>query len=171
MRLAARDLQRIAALICTPIGAGGIDAVHARRQGTGEVHAEVRCQPHATDHSVPVARAASCIGKAGQWSCSGKADVLRLNMPDESVLSVTATDLPLKAAAEAVQEAAKLTIRPFYRPALRVMRESCSVARTSTSNSTSAESFAIRCGETLIVLTKDCWNGGCRYFIPFAQNY
>lgn len=77
----------------------------------------------------------------------------------------------MKAAAEAVREAAKLTIRPFYRPALRVMRGACSVARTSTSESKSAESFSIRCGETVIVLTKDCWNGGCRYFIPFAQNY
>lgn len=171
VQLTARDLRSIVELICTPIGAGGIDAVQARQLGSGAVHAEVRCQPHATDYSVPVARVSSCTGKAGRWECSAKTDVLRLTMPDESVLTVTATDLPLKAAAEAVREAAKLTIRPFYRPALRVMRESCAVARTSTSESKSAESFSIRCGETVIVLTKDCWNGGCRYFIPFAQNY
>lgn len=166
-----RDQQRIAGLICTPIGAGGIDAVQARRQESGKIHADVRCQPHATDYSVPVARIASCTGNAGRWECSARGDVLRVAMPDESVLTVTATDLPLKDAAEAVREAAKLTIRPFYRPALRVMREACSVGRTSTSASEAAESFAIRCGETMIVLTKDCWNGGCRYFIPFAQNY
>lgn len=95
---------------------------------------------------------------------------MRMTMADDSVLSVTASDLPLKAAAEAVREAAKLTIRPFYRPALRVMREACAVSRAK-SPAAGVESFTILCGETQITLTKDCWNGDCRYFIPFALNY
>ncbi len=171
VKLATRDEQRIAELVCRPIGSGGVDALQAHRAGGRDILAEVRCQPHATDYSIPVARLASCTGSAGRWQCTPGADALRMRMPDDSVLTVTATDLPLKAAAEAIREAAKLTIRPFYRPALRVMRDRCSVARTSTSASPAAQSFAIRCGETMVVLTKDCWDGGCRYFIPFAQNY
>ena len=171
VNLAPRDQVRIAELVCKPIGSAGVDVVQARRSRAREILAEVRCQPHATDYSVPVARIASCTGSAGRWQCTARADALRMTMPDDSVLTVTATDLPLKAAAEAVREAAKLTIRPFYRPALRVLRDACSVARTSTSDLRGAQSFAIRCGEAMLVLTRDCWDGGCRYFIPFAQNY
>lgn len=170
VQLSARDQQRIAGLACTPIGAGGVDTLQARRQAAG-VAAEVRCQPHATNYSVPVARLATCTGSAGRWHCTAAGDVLRMTMPDDSVLSVTATDLPLKDAAEAVREAAKLTIRPFYRPALRVMREACAVSRANASAAAGAVSFTIQCGETLITLTKDCWKGSCRYFIPFALNY
>lgn len=169
--LSTRDQQHISGLICTPIGAGGIDAVQARRQGAGEIVAEVRCQPHASSYSVPVARRATCTGSAGRWQCAATGDVLRMTMEDESVLSVTAIDLPLKAAAEAAREAAKLTIRPFYRPALRVMRDACTVSRAVTPASKGVESFTIQCGETLITLNKDCWNGDCRFFIPFALNY
>jgi hypothetical protein len=70
-----------------------------------------------------------------------------------------------------IREAAKLTIRPFYRPAVNVMKDKCSVSETRTSSSKNMSSFEINCGETLVVLTKDCWNDQCRYFIPFAQNY
>lgn len=171
VQIPARDQQRIAELVCTPIGASGVDAVQARRQGTRENIAEVRCLPHATSYSIPVARLATCTGSASRWQCRPRGDALRMTLPDDSVLTVTATDLPLKAAAEAIREAAKLTIRPFYRPAVRVMRDACSVARTSTSTRRGTESFAIHCGETKMVLTKDCWDSGCRYFIPFAENY
>jgi hypothetical protein len=107
VQLSARDQQRLSGLACTPIGSGGVDAVQARRQGAGETVAEVRCQPHATSYSVPVARLASCAGSAGRWQCAA----------------------------------------------------------------TGVESFTIRCGEAVITLNKDCWNGGCRFFIPFALNY
>lgn len=171
VQLSARDHQRIGGLICTPIGASGVDAVQARRQRAGEIVAEVRCQPHATSYSVPVARLATCNGTAGSWQCVATGDVLRMTMEDGSVLSVTAVELPLKAAAEAAREAAKLTIRPFYRPALRVMRDACAVSRAKAPAAKGVESFTIQCGETLITLNKDCWNGECRFFIPFALNY
>lgn len=171
VQISAREQQRIADLVCTPIGAAGVDTIEAARQGTRETIVDVRCLPHATNYSVPVVRLATCTGNAGRWQCSPRADALRMTLPDDSMLTVTATDLPLKAAAEAIGEAAKLTIRPFYRPAVRVMRGACSVARTSTSERRGTESFAIRCGETRMVLTKDCWDSGCRYFIPFAENY
>ncbi|HWL63283.1 MAG TPA: hypothetical protein VNQ32_10815 [Steroidobacteraceae bacterium] len=171
LQLRDRDQQRIAELVCTPIGAAGVDTLQARRQSGLEIIAEVRCLPHATNYSVPVVRLATCTGSASRWQCRLRTDALRMTLPDDSVVTVTATDLPLKAAAEAIREAAKLTIRPFYRPAVRVMREACSVARTSTSERRGTESFAIRCGETSMVLTKDCWDSGCRYFIPFAENY
>jgi hypothetical protein len=171
VQLSARDQQRLSGLACTPIGSGGVDAVQARRQGAGETVAEVRCQPHATSYSVPVARLASCAGSAGRWQCAATGDVLRMTMDDGSVLSVTAVDLPLKAAAEAAREAAKLTIRPFYRPALQVMRDACAVSRSKAPAAKGVESFTIRCGEAVITLNKDCWNGGCRFFIPFALNY
>lgn len=171
VKLPARDQQRIGALACTPIGATGVDTVEARRQASREIIAEVRCLPHATSYSVPVVRLATCTGMSGDWQCSTRADALRMRLPDDSVLTVTAKDLPLKAAAEAIREASTLTIRPFYRPAVRVMRGACSVASATTFERRGTESFAIRCSETRIVLTKDCWDSGCRYFIPFAENY
>lgn len=173
VQLYARDQALIAALVCTPIGAAAVDNLQAwsSRRGASDVQVHVRCQPHATNYSVPVARQTSCSGTRGSWHCEPGHDVLRVALPDESVLTVVPVQVPLKAAAEAVREAAKLTIRPFYRPAVKVMRGQCTVSSTSTSSMKGAESFAIQCGEALIILTRDCWDGGCRHFIPFAENY
>lgn len=173
VQLSVRDQGLIAALVCTPIGAAGADDLQAWPSHTGAsaIHVEVRCQPHATNYSVPVARQASCSGTRGNWNCEPGQDVLRVALPDEPVLTVIPVQVPLKEAAEAVQEAAKLTIRPFYRPAVKVMRGSCTVSCTRTSSMKGARSFAIHCGEARITLTRDCWEGGCRYFIPFAENY
>src|SRR5690348_252018 len=77
VKLSARDQQRIADLVCTPIGASGVDTVEARPHASREIIAEVRCLPHATSYSVPVARLATCTGTTGSWQCSARADALR----------------------------------------------------------------------------------------------
>lgn len=173
VQLSARDQGLIAGMACMPIGAGAVDDLRAWTSRTiaGEIEVQVRCQPHATNYSTPVARQTSCSGMRGSWRCEPGRDVLRVALPDESVVTVIPAQVPLKEAAEAVQEAAKLTIRPFYRPAVKVMRGQCTVSSTRTSPLKGAQSFAIQCGEARITLTRDCWDGGCRYFIPFAENY
>jgi hypothetical protein len=173
VQLSVRDQGLIAGMVCMPVGAGAVHDLQAwtSRTATGEIDVQVRCHSHATNYSIPVARQTSCSGKRGSWRCERGHDVLRVTLPDESVVTVIPAQVPLKEAAEAVQEAAKLTIRPFYRPAVKVMRGQCTVSSTRTSSMKGAQSFAIQCGEARIILTRDCWDGGCRYFIPFAENY
>jgi hypothetical protein len=172
VNLSTRDAGQVAAAACTGIGAKGADHIAGSRQrGSRWIHVTVECKPHRTDQSVPVARHTTCDNAQGAWRCDPGREALLVAMPDQSILPVLPDGVTSRTAIEAVREAAKLTIRPFYRPAARVMKGRCTVGETRTASSKGMNSFQIRCGETLIVLTRDCWDGQCRYFIPFAQNY
>lgn len=172
VNLSTRDAGLVAKAACTRIGSTGAEHIEGTRRGVSRsIQVTVQCKPHGTDHSVPVARHTTCDNAHGTWRCDPGRDALLVAMPDASTLPVLADGVTSLAAIEAVRQAAKLTIRPFYRPAARVMKGSCTVSETRTARSKGMNSFQIRCGETLIVLTRDCWDGQCRFFIPFAQNY
>jgi hypothetical protein len=170
--LSSRDRSLIAQVACTQPGSSGADRIEgAWQRGSRTIRVEVECRPHATAHSVPVARHTSCDNAQGAWRCGEGKDALIVPLPNETTVHVLPEGLPPPTVLEVMGEAAKLTIRPFYRPAVHVMKGRCTVSETRTSASKGMRSFQIRCGEALVVLTKDCWEGQCRYFIPFAQNY
>lgn len=170
--LSSRDTALIIRAACTQDGATGADRIEGTRQrGSRSIHVEVECKPHSTAHSLPVAHHTTCDNTQGAWRCDPGRQALLVTLPDQTTLPVLADGVDLRAAVQVINEAAKLTIRPFYRPAVKVMKGKCTVSETRTSSSNNMDSFQIRCGQTLIVLTRDCWDGQCRYFIPFAQNY
>jgi hypothetical protein len=170
--LSTRDRTLIVQAACIQQGSTGADRVEGLRQrGSRPLKVEVECKPHTTTHSVPVARHTSCDNAQGSWRCEPARDALIVPLPNDTTVPVLPEGVPSPSALEAIREAAKLTIRPFYRPAVNVMKGRCTVGETRTSTSKGMQSFQIRCGETLIVLTRDCWDDQCRYFIPFAQNY
>lgn len=170
--LSTRDRNLIVQAACVQPGASDADRVEGLRQrGSRPIKVEVECKPHTTAHSVPVARHTTCDNAQGAWRCDPGQDALIVPLPNDTTVPVLPEGVTPLSALEAVREAAKLTIRPFYRPAVNVMKGRCTVGETRTSTSKGMQSFQIRCGETLVVLTRDCWDGQCRYFIPFAQNY
>lgn len=172
VRLSTRDAGFVAQAACTGIGSPGAERVDGTKQrGSHSIQVAVECKPHKTEHSTPVARHTTCDNSQGTWRCGPGRDALLMTLPDQSVLPVLPEGVESRMAVEVIKEAARLTIRPFYRPAVKVMKGRCSVSETRTAGSKGMNNFQIRCGETLIHLTRDCWDDQCRYFIPFAQNY
>lgn len=170
--LSSRDRTLIAQAACTEPGSSGADRVEGTRQrGARSIQVEVECRPHTTAHSVPVARHTTCDNAQGAWRCEPGKNALIVPLPNATTVPVLPEGLTQLTALEVIREAAKLTIRPFYRPAVNVMKGRCTVGENRTSTGKGMQSFQIRCGETLVFLTKDCWENQCRYFIPFAQNY
>jgi hypothetical protein len=157
---------------CAGTGTTGVERIDGTKsRGSRSIQVTVECAPHTTVLSVPVARHVTCDNTQGAWRCDPGRDALLVPLPDQRTLPVLPEDVDPRTAMEVIREAAKLTIRPFYRPAVRVMKGTCTVSKARTAGSEGMNSFRIRCGETLIHLTRDCWDDQCRYFIPFAQNY
>lgn len=175
VQLSSRDRAQLTTLACPGAGAAASADVRARRPSRGErtLQVDVRCAPHDATADPPTFRIVACDNAGGAWRCTSRGEGLRMTLPNAQVLSVLPQGVSAALAAEAVREAAKLTIRPFYRPAVNVMVDECSVgAAAAGASSRGMSSLEIRCGQAVIYLTKDCGQQGpCRYFIPFAQNY
>ena len=141
------------------------------RKGISSLRVEVQCNPRRLEATVPVAETAICTNGSGIWRCEAGQNLLQVTLPKNHLLSVVAEGVPASVAVEAVTEAAKLTIRPFYRPAVKVLTGRCTVLRGAVGTRAGMDNFRINCGETSVFLTRDCFQGKCRYFIPFALNY
>lgn len=171
-RLATRDRQGVVQTGCIARGAEGAMQVEAwTEKGARTVFVEARCTPHDMLHGVPLARITRCDNAAGAWRCDEGRESLQVTLQTGKMVAVVPNGLPAASAIEAVREAAKLTIRPFYRPAAWVIKDECRVDTGKARGGRRMENFEIRCGETVVFLTKDCGGESCRYFIPFALNY
>lgn len=174
--LSTRDRSQVAATACAPQGAGSRpDAVQAWREpgSARAVRVRIQCAPHGEQQGVPVFRVMSCDNRSGAWNCNAQTEALRMTLSNGRELAVIPRAMPQPLAIEAVREASKLTIRPFYRPAIDVMTDECAIGPAAAGASSGGmTSYEIRCGQAVIFLTRDCPpSQQCRYFIPFARNY
>jgi hypothetical protein len=168
--LASRDRVLVTQAACADAGAAQLDA-YALRKGTSSLRVEVQCNPQRVEATVPVAETATCTNSSGSWRCQPGQQLLQVTLPNDHLLSVVAEGVPASVAVEAVTEASRLTIRPFYRPAAKVLTGRCTVLRGAAAARAGMDNFRINCGEASVFLTRDCFQGKCRYFIPFALNY
>lgn len=171
--LSQRDQAQIAAAACGAAGAPGVEQVAAstREKGSTKISAEVRCRPHAILQAFPVLHYATCGNARGAWRCDAGYDAIHVTLTDSRVLPVVAKGVAPQMAVEAVTEAEKLLVPPFHHPAVDLMRGQCSVEPHPTSPSPEMKLFDIRCAGTSMLLTRHCWTGGCRYFIPQGEGY
>lgn len=173
--LSTRDRSQVVDVACPQQGAGSEATVQVAREpgATRRLRARVECAPHTQQQGVPVFRVMACENPGGVWQCAPQPEGLRVTLPNDRTLTVFPRAIALPLAIEAVREAAKLTIRPFYRRAIDVMVDTCSIGPSAAGAASGGmSSYEIRCGQAVIYLTRDCAGGQpCRYFIPFAQHY
>jgi hypothetical protein len=164
VQLSSRDRGLLAGIAC---GQAGADQFQARtdKRGSSRIEVTVRCKPHATQQTLPVARHVECRNARGSWSCDAGQDAILMTLPDASVLAVVPGTVPARSAIAAVREAMQLTVPPFHAPARSLLKDRCNVSQQEAVEFKGATHFRLECTPGVIQLTRDCWNDKCRYFI------
>jgi len=164
--LSAQEQKVMAGAAC---GAAGLDAATPRSTRTG-VSASVRCRSHAKDGEVPVAKVAQCEKKGAAWKCAPARDALLVTLFDDSVLSVVAEGVRAVEAVQVVDTVAGMSVPPFQNGAIDVMKDECTLRQLPERLFKGATHFKLDCIPATIDLTRDCWDGKCRFFITNAKS-
>jgi len=171
--LGQKDKAQITAAACGSVGVTAAErlSAHTTRPGANRITVEVYCKPHAKVGAFPLFRYNSCRNAAGAWRCDAGTDAVQMTLPDARPLPVIADGVAPQLAVEIITEGTKLQVPPFHHPAILLMRGECRVSPHPTSPSPQMKRFDIACEGSSMLLTKDCWQGGCRYFISEGTGY
>jgi hypothetical protein len=171
--LGQKDRTQVTAAACGSVGVAAADRLRASsvRQGAGPITVEVYCKPHAKIGAFPLFRYNNCRSVAGAWRCEAGKDAIHMTLPDARLLPVIADAVAPQLAVEIITEGTKLQVPPFHHPAIQLMRGECRVSPHPTSPSPQMKRFDIACDGSSMLLTKDCWQAGCRYFISEGTGY
>lgn len=165
--LAAQDQKSLSA----SCGADGFDNATARSARGGGVAASVRCKTHGKEGDVPLARVTQCQKKSGAWKCAPTRDALLLTMFDDSVLALVNDGVPAPEAIQAVNTVAGASVPPFQKGAIEVLQDQCSIRQLPERLFKGATHFKVECTAATLDVTRDCWDGRCRFFITNATRH
>ncbi len=171
-QISPRDRMAIATKACGSDDASGAQRLDAstRRKNTAAITVVVQCVAHTSVESHPLVHYTTCSNAGGSWHCEAGHDAIHLQLSN-AVLPVVPQDVPAHMAIVAVTEAAKLLVPPFHKPAIELLKGSCTVSPHGSSPSPEMQLFEIRCGGAWMLLTAHCWQGGCQYFISQGEGY
>jgi hypothetical protein len=167
VQLSSHDRGALSRLACASTGAPELDRLEAwtTKRGSGRITVELRCKPHATLESLPLARYVNCDNLTGLWTCGEGRDALMMTLSNASVLAVLPGTVAAHTAIEVVGEAAQLSVPPFHGPALPWLADKCVISQRDAAEFKGATHFRLECTPGVIQLTRDCWQNKCRYFI------
>jgi hypothetical protein len=171
--LGQKDRTQVTAAACGSVGVTAAERLRAytAKPGAASITVEVYCQPHAKIGAFPLFRYNTCRNAAGTWRCDAGKDAVQMTLPDSRPLPVIADGVAPQLAVEIITEGTKLQVPPFHHPAILLMRGECKVSPHPTSPSPQMKRFDIACDDSTMLLTKDCWQAGCRYFISEGTGY
>jgi hypothetical protein len=149
--------------------ASGLDVAEARSAGASRVAASVRCKSHGKEGEVPVARVAQCEKKAGAWKCAPARDALMVTMFDDSVLALVSEGVRGAEAIQTVTTVAGASVPPFQNGAIDVLQDQCVIQQLPERLFKGATHFKVDCTPGTLEVTRDCWDGRCRFFITNAK--
>lgn len=164
VQLSSRDRAQVTAAAC---GAGrDAGQLRAARQGKGSaVEVTIRCAPHRTEASLPVAHVTTCSSDKGLWHCAPGQDALMVTLGDSPALALVPGAVPARDALYLVAEADKLAVPPFQKPARGWLQGQCTVAQVRAASFRGGTIFDLKCTPGTLLVTRDCWNDRCRFFI------
>jgi hypothetical protein len=166
IELTKQEQNAMAAQACA---ATGLDVAAARSSGASRVAASVRCKPHGKEGEVPVARVAQCEKKAGAWKCAAARDALMVTMFDDSVLALVSDGVRAAEAIQTVTTVAGASVPPFQNGAIDVLQDECTLRQLPERLFKGATHFTVQCTPGTLEVTRDCWEGRCRFFITNAK--
>lgn len=164
VQLSSRDSAQVTAAACGE----GRDAEQLRASRSGRnspVQVSVRCAPHRSELSLPVARVTSCGSEKGLWHCASAQDALMVKLGDSPALELVPGAVPAREALYLVTEADKLAVPPFQKPARGWLQGQCTVAQVRDATFRGGTIFDLKCTPGTLLVTRDCWNNRCRFFI------
>lgn len=166
IELTKQEQNAMAAQACA---ASGLDVAEARSIGASRVAASVRCKPHGKEGEVSVARVAQCEKKAGAWKCAPARDALMVTMLDDSVLALVSEGVRAAEAIQTVTTVAGASVPPFQNGAIDVLQGQCTIQQLPERLFKGATHFTVQCTPGTLEVTRDCWEGRCRFFITNAK--
>jgi hypothetical protein len=172
-RLTAQDKERIAIAACgssTAVAASSMVATTTTR-GSSRNTVDVRCPPHGSLGRSAIAHVTTCSNAQGAWRCEAGDEAILVRLSNATVVPVIATNIPPLQAVVLITAASKEIVPPFHTPAVTMLRGQCRISPNPKTPSPDMQQFDIRCTGTSMQLTKLCWSGGCRYFIPQGEGY
>jgi len=164
--LSAQEQKVMAAGTCA---ATGLDSATARRAGASRMAASVRCKPHGKEGEVPVARVAQCEKNGGAWKCAPARDALMLTLFDDSVLALVSEGVRPAEAIQTINTVAGASVPPFQNGAIDVLQDQCTIRQLPEHLFKGATHFKVDCTPATLDVTRDCWDGRCRFFITNAK--
>lgn len=164
--LSAQDQKALATGSCA---ASGLDSATARAAGASRTIASVRCKAHGKEGEVPVARVAQCEKSGGAWKCAPARDALMLTMFDDSVLALVSEGVRATEAIQTVTTVAGASVPPFQNGAIDVLQDQCTLRQLPERLFKGATHFKVDCTPGTLDVTRDCWDGRCRFFITNAK--
>jgi hypothetical protein len=164
--LSAQEQKTMAAGTCAD---KGLDSVTARSVGASRMAASVRCKPHGKEGEVPVARVAQCEKNGGAWKCAPARDALMLTMYDDSVVALVPEGVRATEAVQTLTTVAGASVPPFQNGAIDVLQDQCTIRQLPEHLFKGATHFKVDCSPGILDVTRDCWNGRCRFFITNAK--
>lgn len=171
LRLAAGEVLRLASLACPGDEPDRIDHIEPTAfTAPGRQQVTVRCRPHGAEARLLTARQSICSRERGRWQCAPARDVLLMQLRDGSTLAVAPEGLAAEMAVHAVLEASQTTVPPFHKPALWMLRGTCTVRQAPVADFRNATEFAMACNGGTIYLTRHCPQPDkCRYFVTRSE--
>jgi hypothetical protein len=169
-RLTEQDQKRVALAACGNSGADSMVATTTTK-GSSRITVDVHCTPHGSLGRSPIAHVTTCSNAQGAWRCEAGDEAILVTLSNATVVPVIAKDIPPLQAVVLVTAASKQIVPPFHTPAINMLRGQCRISPNPKTPSPDMQQFDIQCSGTSMLLTKLCWTGGCRYFIPQGEGY
>jgi hypothetical protein len=163
--LSAHDKKLMTAASCA---GAGLDSVVARKESS-RTFASVRCESHGKEGETPVARAAQCEKNGGAWTCAPARDALMMKLSDDSVLALISIGVRAPEAIQTLNSVANMSVPPFQNGAIDVLQDQCSIRQLPERAFKGATHFSVECTRGTLAVTRDCWDGRCRFFITHAM--
>ena len=92
-----------------------------------------------------------------------------ITMSDDSVLALVSDGVRAAEAIQTVNTVADLSVPPFQNGAIEVLQDQCSIRQLPERLFKGATHFSVDCTGGTLAVTRDCWNGRCRFFITNAK--
>jgi hypothetical protein len=172
-RLTEQDRKLVAIAACGNSPAPTADSMVATTttKGSSRITVDVRCTPHVSLGRSATARVTTCSNAQGSWRCEAGDEAILVTLSNSTVVPVIAKDIPPLQAVVLITAASKQIVPPFHTPAINMLRGQCRISPNPKTPSPDMQQFDIQCSGTSMLLTKLCWSGGCRYFIPQGEGY
>jgi hypothetical protein len=103
------------------------------------------------------------------WQCGAGHDALMVKLDESPAFALVPGVVPARTALYLVREAAKLTVPPFHKPAQSWLQDQCTVAQAREAPFKGGMHFDLMCTPGTLIVTRDCWQNRCRFFITGQQ--
>jgi hypothetical protein len=171
VELSRREKQRLIRTACSTVGVDDVSLLDTYKLDpkSKTIFAALQCRPHAVEPLGQVVHHAWCSNSGNRWDCTYPLgfNALHITLPDQRLLIVRASNLPLSFEADLVLEALRISAASSRGIVPRDTAEfTCRATPVDSLKSEGTEHFRVDCWDDAVLLEKKCMDGKCQYSLP-----